>query len=130
MNGSDLYIVGLSQFAADIEIQSRGLHHEHISTLAQVYSSLLQRLASICGVHLMRSSVAEARHRVRCITKRTVESTRVLNCVGHYGNVLKSGIIQTVANSANSSVHHIRWRNDVGACCGVGDRCFHKQSDT
>ena len=41
--------------------------------------------------------------------------------------MIETGSIEGLANRANATVHHVAWRDHVGARCGMGERSLYEK---
>ena len=102
--------------ADNIKICKGRLHHYDVCALFNVKVNFLHRLMGISRIHLICAAVSKLRSRVRCITERAVISRRVLDSVGHDGNIQEFIFVQSFTDSTNTSVHHIRRGDYIGTC--------------
>src|SRR5215475_11836712 len=57
-----------------------------------------------------------------CLAEWSVESRRKLGRVTHDGSLIETSGIERLANRTDAAVHHVAWRHDIRASCGVRER--------
>ena len=123
-------IAGLSLHAShNVEERSRRLHHHHVGALLDVLKGFAQCLVRVGDVHLVPATIAILGCALGRLTERAVERTGELGGITENSGVLEPVGIECAPDSADSPVHHVARRDDVGASACVRQRFAHEQCE-
>ena len=110
----------LIRVADDIEIRTRRLDHNDISTLFNIALYSPSGQTSTAGRQLIAFAITERRTRPRRVTERTVEAAGELGRIGHEDDFVRyAGFDELQFYGAYPAVVHVRRCHAVGACFRV-----------
>src|SRR5579859_6209371 len=115
--------------ADDVEVRERGLDHYHVRAFFQIERDFLEGFAGVGGIHLVAAAVAELRRGLRGFAERTIKTGAIFRGVGKNGDIFKFMFVEFFPNGGDAAVHHVGWRDDVGAGASVREGLLGEDGD-
>ena len=131
--GGDRQIRRFTQVADDVEVSTGGLHHQEVGAFFRIEDRLTGGLAAVGRIHLVGSLGNGGFAGLACaadgVAERAVEGRSKLGGVGEDACAGVAGGIEALADGLHATVHHVGWRDEIGASLGGEERHLHERFD-
>ena len=107
--------------AHDVQIRHPRFDHNDVGPFLDIERHFADRFVAVRWIHLVGlfGSTSEILCRPDGIAERTIECRSIFRCIAHEDHMLKTRLVQRLANRPDATVHHVRRSNDARSCLGL-----------